>query len=156
MVQLKRTSVAPRVEEPAQESTAEDVAARRGELEAEGRAQLAANRDVFRETLTRLARGIELWNERGWTWEEPNWTLPPEQWPPLARLLRLFVVANEASANAMMLRHFPGHPRWCEACHPGEDRPAGYAKEWCLEHIPAAAVGTLARDVLGVTTWEGK
>jgi hypothetical protein len=165
MVELKRTSAA--VAEPEPETSEADrefeeavayfhkpddvdpalkrklapVAAKQLE---ELRAQAVAN-------IQRLGKGAARWAEKGWEWEEPDWSESPESWPPVAKILYLLVLVDVLRDKISMLRYYAAWPEWCPECHPGEKREKGYRGTACIVHWPVArAVRQRAADFLGV------
>jgi hypothetical protein len=131
---------------------ADEKKAREADLRTAGGEQLAEMQARALANLQRLGLGVQRWEEKGWTWVEPdNWD-DPASWPPLARLVRLFTETVDTVSACQMLIHLP-HPGWCAACHPDDACPPGYSTYLCPEHTAkgitkhvATALGLRALD----------
>jgi len=81
--------------------------------------------------LKRLGKGIVLWQEQGWTWEEPEAGSRPEDFPPLAKLLWLFNRAYSHMNHVGAMEHIH-RPWYCREC---QDDPGDWLGGLCDEHI---------------------
>lgn len=149
-VTLKRVSgevieplIAPPVEEAEKQPDIDYEA-----LRAASARQLAEWRGQAAVFMQRYGKGAALWVERGWTWEEPDWTADPETWPPLARLAYLWHRSRHALNRANWLRHFSERPEWCSECEPAKPSPQHMAANCIEKHVDhAEAVKAIARDM---------
>lgn len=132
----------------------EEETDRRAELMRVAAEQLISYQDIALNALNRFARGWEMRQKHGWTWEAPDLEADPETWPPLAKVLWLLDQANAAVSAAQFLGHFREQPEWCPSCHPDEqETPKGYRWAVCPLHTPRSCVPPIAR-ALGLKGWE--
>lgn len=150
-IQVKRVGgavaelMAPQQEEEQGSSSSEEL---RQAAREEAAAQLLQYREQAIVALRRMGKGLVLWQEKGWQWEEPDWAADPESWPPLARLLYLLHRSQTAMTRANWLRHFKEHPEWCTECQPEAPSPQHVGAHCEAKHVNhAEAVRTLARDL---------
>lgn len=92
----------------------------------------------------RFAKGMVMWQTAGWEWQPPTGT-DPEKWPPLAKMLYVYLRADGALTRANFAKHFQ-RPSYCPSC---QDKPAGGYGVWlCPEHTDwRSQVMTLAADM---------
>lgn len=136
-ITLKRSSAGKAEEET-------DDRAERMKLCAE---QLVAHQDAAAELLNRFARGWLMRQEKGWTWEEPDYEADPETWPPLAKVLWLLDRGYSEMSGAQFMVHFRQSPEFCPNCHPDEPMPKGYHQAMCSAHNNRTVIGVLARGM---------
>lgn len=124
----------------------------RNALRQEAADQLEAYRQEAAFFMQRYGAGAARWAERGWTWQPPaDWTTDPETWPPLAKLLYLYLRGDALITRANMLRTFRERPHYCPQCG---DRPTSHHQQWdCPAHTDwALHVQRLAADLFGATS----
>ena len=120
------------------------------EMRAHGMEQWTEMSAMAMDDLTRFANGWLKYREKGWKWEEPDWDTDPETWPPLAKVMWLYVRSHDAITQAQWLRHMTAHPGWCRECHDGEDRPLGWTGTYhvCPRHVSNRCVEHLVGGLL--------
>lgn len=112
----------------------------------DSRSQLEAHQAQFIAFIKRLGKGGALWEEKGWEWQEPDWSSDPETWPPVAKILYLYCRAKHEQVKANYRSHYSLAPAWCREC--GGEKPANYEVGLCVNHIDwALQVKAIARDV---------
>lgn len=116
------------------------------------REQLAALRVLFFETLDRVAKGRQLWNERGWELEKPEWFLDPEDWAPVARVL--WLTARLATIQREITERMYMGPGWCDECRGAEFPGRPWVRGLCMAHRADkhdAAIAQTLWEELGLT-----
>lgn len=130
----------------AREETVEDAAA---DLDRINQEQLANLREGWRELSLRAGRGMVLWHDREWEWEEPDWDADPETWPPLAKVLWVYVRMRLTEERLQYAAHGFG-PAWCHVCNDDAEMPKGYHHSTCPGHSPLAGMVANFAEHLGL------
>lgn len=146
--------VAKRINLPgARDKEAEEAAERLADEQARAarlvlhREQVSGYQDAARTYLVRFARGVTLWQEKGWAWATPAPATSPESWPPLAKTLWLREQFEYCMAALAQL-WIGTKVMWCSACN--EDAPCPEdAYRWaCLQHTKSNVLATGAAEML--------
>lgn len=90
--------------------------------------------DRWFQVVVRFGRGVSLWQERGWEWEEPDWGSDPETWPPLARILYLHKTVLRIEHDLGFLEAAGAKEPICQECVPERPGHARYVRVLCEEH----------------------
>lgn len=91
-------------------------------------------RTAFSGLAVRFSKGVAMWQEKGWEWEDPFWDEDPDSWPPLPKLLAVFDQLVEVTANMQVL-HETQIPTWCVECNDGKPKLQGMAYATCHRHV---------------------
>lgn len=119
-------------EENAEEKAQEDEA--KAAREAERLTQIAACRRDAMDVIGRMGKGMMLWQERQWSWEDPMPESEPETWPPVAKLLWLHARLDWLLHDLEVLISM-GDPMWCDPCRGTAGFPGrGWMKGLCSTH----------------------
>ena len=112
-----------------------------------GAAQIAEWQPQLRQIAVSLSKGIAWAEANGWPWEAPAPGSSPETWPRGPKLMRRLGQFIALVVDLQMLTALPGHPRWCDGCHPGEKAmpSALWVLGPCTTHLAPDDVSALAR-----------
>lgn len=113
------------------ENEAQAEAQRAMEANVAARAALV---DRWFQVVVRFGRGVSLWQERGWEWEEPDWGSDPETWPPLARLLYLHATLQRIEHDLGFLEAAGAKEPICQECFPQRPDHNRYVRVLCEDH----------------------
>lgn len=121
------------------------------DLEPIARKQLDELRERWLDLSARVARGRNLWRERKLAWEEPDWEAEPETWPPVAKVLWLYVRQRLTEERLQYTAHFPDTPAWCQQCRPEDAKlPDGWHVSTCPDHANTVGMTQIFAAQLGL------
>lgn len=134
-------------EDPVVDAPAESKKAREKRVD-DAASQLVSYQEQAIALFKRIGKGGALWEERGWEWTEPDWSVDPETWPPVAKLLWLFARLKHCQREANYLRHYAKWAQWCAVC--GGEKPVNYETKLCVNHMDwVKQVKAIAGDLFG-------